>query len=60
MGLVGETGDANGPQLRLQLEPATSYPQEQEWFAGFAGQAFRWQSAGSESAGSVFDVVAGE
>ena len=60
MGLVGETGDASGPQLRLQLEPATSYPQEQEWFAAFAGQAFRWQAAGSEPVGSVFDVVAGD
>jgi murein DD-endopeptidase MepM/ murein hydrolase activator NlpD len=59
MGLVGETGDATGPQLQLQLEPATSSPREQEWFGAFAGQAFRWQDGGSQSEGSVFDVVRG-
>jgi murein DD-endopeptidase MepM/ murein hydrolase activator NlpD len=60
MGLVGETGEASGPYLGLQLEPATSYPQEQAWFAAFAGQAFRWQGASSEPVGSVFEVAAGD
>ncbi len=43
VGLVGHTGDASGPHLHLQLQPATSYPQEQDWFKAFAGSAFRWQ-----------------
>jgi murein DD-endopeptidase MepM/ murein hydrolase activator NlpD len=42
VGLVGSTGHASGPHLHLQLQPATSYPQEQEWFQSFAGTAFQW------------------
>jgi len=62
VGLVGQTGHATGPHLHLQLDPATSYPQEQSWFQSFAGTAFRWQDAGpgdsgSASAGRVFAVV---
>jgi hypothetical protein len=45
LGLVGQTGDATGPHLHLQLDPATSYPQNQPWFQQFAGVAFRWQDA---------------
>jgi murein DD-endopeptidase MepM/ murein hydrolase activator NlpD len=45
VGLVGMTGDATGPHLHLQLQPATSYPQYEPWFQGFAGKAFRWQDA---------------
>jgi murein DD-endopeptidase MepM/ murein hydrolase activator NlpD len=46
VGLVGQTGDATGPHLHLQLDPPASYPQNEAWFAGFAGSAFRWQDAG--------------
>jgi murein DD-endopeptidase MepM/ murein hydrolase activator NlpD len=45
VGLVGMTGHASGPHLHLQLQPATEYPQNQAWFQGFAGTAFRWQDA---------------
>jgi murein DD-endopeptidase MepM/ murein hydrolase activator NlpD len=63
VGLVGQTGDATGPHLHLQLDPSTSYPQDQPWFQRFAGIAFRWQDAGptdtplQATAGPVFAVV---
>jgi len=60
VGLVGMTGHATGPHLHLQLDPTTSYPQDEAWFAGFAGTAFRWQDGGANdavSSGPVFAVV---
>jgi murein DD-endopeptidase MepM/ murein hydrolase activator NlpD len=63
VGLVGMTGDATGPHLHLQLDPSTSYPQQQPWFQRFAGIAFRWQDAGptdqvaQPGTGPVFAVV---
>jgi len=60
VGLVGQTGDATGPHLHLQLDPTTSYPQDQPWFEGFAGTAFRWQDGGptdTRASGAVFAVV---
>jgi murein DD-endopeptidase MepM/ murein hydrolase activator NlpD len=53
VGLVGSTGDATGPHLHLQLDPATQYPQLEPWFQRFAGTAFRWQDAPTPEPGAV-------
>jgi murein DD-endopeptidase MepM/ murein hydrolase activator NlpD len=45
VGLVGQTGDATGPHLHLQLQPAATYPQDEGWFRSFAGTAFRWSDS---------------
>jgi murein DD-endopeptidase MepM/ murein hydrolase activator NlpD len=45
VGLVGATGDASGPHLHLQLQPATAWPQREGWFESFAGKAFSWSDA---------------
>jgi murein DD-endopeptidase MepM/ murein hydrolase activator NlpD len=65
VGLVGSTGHATGPHLHLQLQPASSYPQDQQWFQSFAGSAFSWQDAptvlelpdATPPSGQVFSVV---
>jgi murein DD-endopeptidase MepM/ murein hydrolase activator NlpD len=59
VGLVGMTGHATGPHLHLQLDPTTSYPQQQPWFQSFANTAFRWQDEGpTDSVGSTARVFA--
>ena len=59
VGLVGHTGDAEGPHLHLQLQPATGYPQDEAWFQSFAGTAFSWSDNVQTNAAPdpVFAVV---
>jgi murein DD-endopeptidase MepM/ murein hydrolase activator NlpD len=62
VGLVGATGHTTGPHLHLQLQPATFYPQVEQWFQSFAGTAFQWQDEAPTRVGSpvgplVFHIV---
>jgi murein DD-endopeptidase MepM/ murein hydrolase activator NlpD len=50
VGLVGATGDASGPHLHLQLQPATAWPQQEAWFQAFAGTAFTWSDGPAAAA----------
>ncbi len=50
---------ATGPHLHLQLQDASALPQDEPWFASFAGSAFRWREAAPAALLGGFAVVGG-
>ena len=58
VGLVGSTGDASGPHLHLQLQPATAWPQQEPWFQSFAGRAFSWSDGDTQPVSRALAFVA--
>ena len=58
VGLVGSTGDASGPHLHLQLQPATAWPQQEAWFQSFAGRAFSWSDGETRPVSRALAFVA--
>jgi murein DD-endopeptidase MepM/ murein hydrolase activator NlpD len=60
VGLVGATGDASGPHLHLQLQPATAWPQQEAWFQAFAGTAFTWSDGATAGIRTPALVMAAE